>query len=97
MVTLGPYVAASLLMLHSVGPRVFGDVPLLALIGYGLAVALVASDALRSPHGRSLASWSESKAGKQAGLIQIKDAVPDLGHYAFPWPEWCHKSPCLET
>lgn len=40
MVTLGLYVAASLLMLHSVGPRVFGDVPLLALVGYGFALWL---------------------------------------------------------
>lgn len=40
MVTLGLYVAASLLMLHSVGPRVLGDVPLLALVGYGFALWL---------------------------------------------------------
>ncbi len=40
MVTLGLYVGSSLLMLHSVGPRVFGDVPLLAVIGYGLALWL---------------------------------------------------------
>jgi ubiquinone biosynthesis protein len=40
MVTLGLYVAASLLMLHSAGPRVFGDLPLLALLGYALALWL---------------------------------------------------------
>lgn len=38
MVTLGLFVAASLLMLHSVGPRVLNDIPVLALIGYVLAV-----------------------------------------------------------
>jgi ubiquinone biosynthesis protein len=40
IVTLGLYVAASLLMLHSAGPRVFGDLPLLALLGYALALWL---------------------------------------------------------
>ena len=40
MVTLGLYVAASLLMLHSAGPRVFGDLPLFALLGYALALWL---------------------------------------------------------
>lgn len=40
MIILGLYVAASLLMLHSVGPRVFGDMPLLALFGYALALWL---------------------------------------------------------
>jgi ubiquinone biosynthesis protein len=40
MVILGLYVAASLLMLHSVAPRVFGGLPLLALFGYGLALWL---------------------------------------------------------
>jgi ubiquinone biosynthesis protein len=40
MITLGLYVAASLLMLHSAGPRVLGDLPLLALLGYALALWL---------------------------------------------------------
>lgn len=40
MVTLGLYVAASLLMLHSAGPRVLGDLPLLAVVGYALALWL---------------------------------------------------------
>jgi ubiquinone biosynthesis protein len=40
MVTLGLYVAASLLMLHSIGARLFGDVPLLAVVGYGFALWL---------------------------------------------------------
>ncbi len=40
IVTLGLYVAASLLMLHSAGPRVFGDLPLFALLGYALALWL---------------------------------------------------------
>jgi ubiquinone biosynthesis protein len=38
LVTLGLYIAASLLMQHSIGPRLFGDMPLLAAIGYGLAL-----------------------------------------------------------
>lgn len=37
LVTLGLYIAASLLMQHAVGPR-WGDMPLLALAGYGLAI-----------------------------------------------------------
>ncbi len=37
IVTLGLYVAASLLMLDSAGPRVLGDLPLFALLGYALA------------------------------------------------------------
>lgn len=41
-VTLGLYVAASLLMLHSVGPRALGGLPVLALIGYALALWLSA-------------------------------------------------------
>lgn len=38
LVTLGLYVAASLLMQHSIGPRLLGDMPLLAALGYGLAL-----------------------------------------------------------
>jgi ubiquinone biosynthesis protein len=38
LVALGLYIAASLLMQHSVGPRVFGGLPLFAAIGYGLAL-----------------------------------------------------------
>lgn len=38
LVALGLYVAASLLMQHSVGPRILGDLPVLAAIGYGLAL-----------------------------------------------------------
>ncbi|MFC3068485.1 ABC1 kinase family protein [Phenylobacterium soli] len=38
LVTLGLYVAASLLMQHSIGPRILGDLPLLAALGYGLAL-----------------------------------------------------------
>jgi ubiquinone biosynthesis protein len=37
LVTLGLYVAASIFMLHGAGPRVFGDIPVFAAIGYGLA------------------------------------------------------------
>lgn len=40
LVTLGLYIAASLLMQHSIGPRVLGDIPLLGLLGYGLALWL---------------------------------------------------------
>lgn len=40
LVTLGLYVAGSLLMLHSAGPRVWGDVPLLALVAYCIALLL---------------------------------------------------------
>ena len=40
LVALGLYVAASLLMQHSVGPRVFGQWPLFAVIGYALAIWL---------------------------------------------------------
>lgn len=40
LVTLGLYVAASLLMQHSLGPRVLGDLPLLALLAYALALWL---------------------------------------------------------
>ncbi len=40
MVTLGVYVAASLLMLHGAGPQTFGDIPLFAAIGYALALWL---------------------------------------------------------
>jgi ubiquinone biosynthesis protein len=38
LVTLGLYVAASLLMQHSIGPRLPGDLPVLAALGYGLAL-----------------------------------------------------------
>lgn len=38
LVTFGLYVAASLLMQHSIGPRIFGDLPLFAAVGYGLAL-----------------------------------------------------------
>lgn len=38
LVTLGLYIAGSLLMLHSIGPRIFGNVPVLAAGGYGLAL-----------------------------------------------------------
>ena len=37
LVTLGLYIAASLLMQHSIGPRL-GEMPLLAAVGYGLAL-----------------------------------------------------------
>jgi len=37
-VTLGLYVAVSILMLHSIGPRLFGGMPILAAQGYGLAL-----------------------------------------------------------
>lgn len=39
LVDLGLYIASSLLMQHSVGPQIFG-VPLLAALGYGMAVWL---------------------------------------------------------
>jgi ubiquinone biosynthesis protein len=37
LVTLGLYIASSLLMQHSIGPRI-GDTPVLAIVGYGLAL-----------------------------------------------------------
>lgn len=40
LVTLGLYLAGSLLMLHSAGPRVFTDLPLFALVAYALALVL---------------------------------------------------------
>lgn len=40
LVTLGLYIAGSLLMLHSAGPRVWGDVPVTALAAYGFALVL---------------------------------------------------------
>lgn len=40
LVTLGLYIAASLLMQHSLGPRVFGDLPLLAVLAGALALWL---------------------------------------------------------
>ena len=39
LVTLGLYIAASLLMQHSIGPRIF-NFPVLAALGYGLALWL---------------------------------------------------------
>ena len=38
MVSLGLYVAGSLLMQHSLGPRIWGGLPLLAVLAYGLAL-----------------------------------------------------------
>jgi ubiquinone biosynthesis protein len=38
LVALGLYIAGSLLMQHSLGPRIFGELPLLAAIGYALAL-----------------------------------------------------------
>ena len=38
LVTLGLYIAGSLLMLHSVGPRLYDDMPALALLAYALAL-----------------------------------------------------------
>jgi len=38
LVTLGLYIAGSLLMQHSIGPRLYADVPALAAIAYGLAL-----------------------------------------------------------
>lgn len=38
LVTLGLYIAGSLLMQHSIGPRIFGDFPLLAAFAYALAL-----------------------------------------------------------
>jgi ubiquinone biosynthesis protein len=40
LVTLGLYIAGSLLMLHSAGPRVWGDVPVFAIVAYGFALLL---------------------------------------------------------
>lgn len=40
LVTLGLYIAGSLLMLHSAGPRVWGDVPVFALAAYSIALLL---------------------------------------------------------
>jgi ubiquinone biosynthesis protein len=40
LVTLGLYIAGSLLMLHSAGPRVWGDVPIFALVAYAIALLL---------------------------------------------------------
>ena len=53
LVTLGLYIAASLLMQHSIGPRFWG-VPALALAGYGLALWFtlrIVRDAMRSGGG----------------------------------------------
>jgi ubiquinone biosynthesis protein len=38
LVTLGLYIAGSLLMLHSVGPRLYGELPALAALAYALAL-----------------------------------------------------------
>ncbi|WP_292580530.1 AarF/UbiB family protein, partial [Mesorhizobium sp. 65-26] len=38
LVTLGLYIAGSLLMQHSIGPRIFGDMPALAAFAYILAL-----------------------------------------------------------
>ena len=38
LVTLGLYIAGSLLMQHSIGPRLYGDMPVLAAIAYLLAL-----------------------------------------------------------
>ena len=38
MVSLGLHVAGSLLMQHSLGPRIWGGLPLLAVLAYGLAL-----------------------------------------------------------
>lgn len=38
LVALGLYIAASLLMQHSLGPRIWGGLPLFAAIGYALAL-----------------------------------------------------------
>jgi ubiquinone biosynthesis protein len=38
LVTLGLYIAGSLLMQHSLGPRIFGDLPILAAFFYALAL-----------------------------------------------------------
>jgi ubiquinone biosynthesis protein len=38
LVTLGLYIAGSLLMLHSIGPRIYDDVPALAVLAYALAL-----------------------------------------------------------
>jgi len=38
LVTLGLYIAGSLLMQHSIGPRIFGDMPALAAFAYALAL-----------------------------------------------------------
>ena len=40
LVTLGLYIAGSLLMLHSAGPRLWGDVPATAIVAYTLALLL---------------------------------------------------------
>lgn len=40
LVTLGLYIAGSLLMLHSAGPRIWGDVPVFALVAYAIALLL---------------------------------------------------------
>jgi len=38
LVTLGLYIAGSLLMQHSIGPRIYGDMPALAAFAYALAL-----------------------------------------------------------
>jgi ubiquinone biosynthesis protein len=38
LVTLGLYIAGSILMLHSIGPRIYDDLPVLAALAYALAL-----------------------------------------------------------
>ncbi len=38
LVTLGLYIAGSLLMQHSLGPRLYGDIPVIAALAFGLAL-----------------------------------------------------------
>ena len=40
MVTLGLYLAGSILMLHDAGPMLWGHIPLFAAIAYAAALAL---------------------------------------------------------
>ena len=40
LITLGLYLAGSLLMQHSIGPRIWGDMPLFAVVAYLLALLL---------------------------------------------------------
>jgi ubiquinone biosynthesis protein len=40
LVILGLYIAGSLLMLHSAGPRIWGGVPLFAVVAYAIALVL---------------------------------------------------------
>lgn len=49
LVTLGLYIASSLLMQHSIGPRLWGEMPLLAALGYGAALWLTAKLVIAAP------------------------------------------------